>query len=514
MDNEIISINPATLEEIGRFPITPPQKVAEYVAEARAVCPVWQRMGFAKRAEYLLRARQYMLDHLDDFTKTITQDNGKPMAEALAAEIYPVADLIYYFAHNAEKLLASFNINIGVMGLLRRKSIISFQPMGVVGIISPWNYPFSIPAGEVAMALLCGNSVLLKPSSSTPLVGQKIAMMFEAAKLPEGVFRLVQGDGKIGEALVESRVDKILFTGSVEVGKRIMAKCAEKMTPLVLELGGKDPMIVRADADMDQATSGAVWGAFTNSGQCCASVERVYVHESIFDEFVETTLQKTKKLKQGNGMDPTVDVGPMTTLSQLQTVEIHVEDARRRGAVIHCGGERNRDLAGYFFRPTIITGVDHSYQCVREETFGPLMPVMSFSDDRQAIKLANDTQYGLTASVWTRDIKTGEEIAREIRAGTVMINDCVFTHAIPQTPWGGRKASGFGRSHSRFGLQELVTIHHVHTNKMSRKDFWWYPYKASLIRRFARLAKNLTGNLSSKTKALPTFYKIFRMRKL
>jgi len=213
-------------------------------------------------------------------------------------------------------------------------------------------------------------------------------------------------------------------------------------------------------------------------------------------------------------MDPTVDIGPMTTLSQLQIVEAHVEDARRRGAVIHCGGDRNRDLPGYFYKPTIITGVDHSYQCVHEETFGPLMPVMPFSDDRQAIQLANDSPYGLTASVWTRDIGTGEEIAREIRAGTVMVNDCVFTHAIPQTPWGGRKASGFGRTHSRFGLQELVTIHHVHTNKMSRKDFWWYPYKASLIRRFTRLARNLTGDLKSQIRAVPTFWKMFRMKKL
>ncbi len=512
--DEIISINPATLEEIGRFPVTAPQKVAEYVASARAACHVWQRMGFAKRAEYLLRAREHMLANLDDFTKTITRENGKPLAEALAAEIYPVADLIYYFAHHAEKLLRSYDLGIGVFGLLRRKSQISFQPLGVVGIISPWNYPFSIPAGETAMALICGNAVLLKPSSSTPLVGQKIAEMFEAAKLPEGIFQLVQGDSKTGEALVESHVDKICFTGSVGVGKHVMAKCAERMTPLVLELGGKDPMIVRADADIDCATSGAVWGAFTNSGQCCASVERVYVHESIFEEFVETALQKTNRLKQGNGMDPTVDVGPMTTLAQLQIVEAHVEDARRRGAVIHCGGERNRELPGYFFKPTIITGVDHSYQCVRDETFGPLMPIMSFGDDRQAIKLANDTPYGLTASIWTRGIREGEEMAREIRAGTVMINDCVFTHAIPQTPWGGRKASGFGRSHSRFGLQELVTIHHVHTNRLIRKDFWWYPYKASLVRRFARLSKTLTGGLLSKIKALPAFWKIFRMKKL
>jgi succinate-semialdehyde dehydrogenase/glutarate-semialdehyde dehydrogenase len=513
MADQIISINPATLEEIGRFPITTDQKVIEYVSEARAACPMWHRMGFEKRAMYLLRAREYLLDHIDDFARAITLDNGKPLVEALAAEIYPVADLIFYFVHHAERLLRPFNVPIGVWNLLNRKSRISFQPLGVVGVISPWNYPFSIPAGEVAMALLCGNSVLLKPSSSTPLVGQKIAEMFEAARLPEGVFTLVQGDSGTGNALVESHVDKILFTGSLDVGKHIMTKCAERMTPLVLELGGKDPMVVRADADLDCATSGAVWGAFTNSGQCCASVERVYVHESIFDMFVEMALQKTKRLRQGNGMDPAVDVGPMTTLSQLQAVEVHVEEAKQRGATIHCGGQRNQNLPGYFFPPTILTGVDHSFRCVREETFGPLMPIMPFADDRQAIQLANDTPYGLTASIWSKDIKTAKEMALEIRAGTVMINDCVFTHALCQTPWGGRKASGFGRSHSRFGLQELVTIHHIHTNKMFRKDFWWYPYSATMIRSLARLTKRLTGNLFSKISALPSFFKIFRMKK-
>lgn len=514
MPAQIISINPATLEEAGRVPIVPPHKVIGYVAHARAACPVWHRMGFKKRAGYILKAREYMLDNLDDFARTITIDNGKPLAESLTAELYPIADLIYYFARHAERLLADFSVPIGIMKFLRRKSAISFQPLGVVGIISPWNYPFSIPAGETAMALLCGNAVLLKPSSVTPLVGLKIAEMFKNAGLPDGVFQLISGDAETGSALVDSSIDKILFTGSAAVGRQIMAKCAQRLTPLVLELGGKDPMIVRADADLDQASSGAVWGAFTNSGQCCASVERVYAHESVFREFLELVLKKTSKLRQGNGMDPTVDIGAMTTLAQLQTVETHVEEARQRGATIHCGGERNREMHGYFFPPTVLTNVDHGFQCVRDETFGPLMPIMTFGDDRQAIQLANDTPYGLTASIWTKNMDAGEKMAREIRAGTIMINDCVFTHALSQTPWGGRKASGFGRSHSRFGLQELVTIHHVHTNRLFRKDIWWYPYSAGLIRNFARLTRRLTGGVFAKITALPSFFRLFRMKKL
>lgn len=512
--DEIISINPATLEEIGRASATPATKVHEYVAEARAALPLWRRMEFGKRAQYLLRARRYLLDHLDEFARTITIDNGKPLTESVTAEIYPIADLIHYFAHNAHALLKGESLPIGIMGLLRRNSQISYQPMGVIGIISPWNYPFSIPVGEVTMALICGNTVLLKPSSATAMVGKKIEEMFLAAGLPQGVFTHIAGDARAGESLAESSIDKLFFTGSTSAGRQVMAICAKKMTPLVLELGGKDPMIVRTDADMDQATSGVVWGAFTNAGQCCASVERVYVHESIFDEFVELCVRKVGKLKIGNGLDPEVDIGAMTTIEQLQKVEAHIEDAITRGAHIHCGGKRLHDMRGHFFQPTIITGVDHSFACVREETFGPVMPIMSFADDRQAIQLANDTPYGLTASIWSRDIRMAKELARDIKAGTVMINDCVFTHALPQTPWGGRGASGFGRSHSRFGLLEMVSIHHTHTNRLRRKDIWWYRYDLALYKKFSILARRLTEGLVSQVTAIPTFLRLWWKKKL
>ncbi|MFH0799596.1 MAG: aldehyde dehydrogenase family protein [Pseudomonadota bacterium] len=511
---DIISFNPATLEEIGRTNVTPTPKVMEYVAEARAAYSIWDRMGFAERGKRLLKAREYLLDHVDDFARTITLDNGKPLVEALTAEIFPVADLIHYFAHNAERLLKGSKVPIGVMGLLRRSSRISFRPIGVVGIISPWNYPFSIPAGETAMALICGNAVLLKPSSATALVGRKIEEMFSVAGLPPGVFRHLPGDAATGETLTTSSIGKLFFTGSVGAGRQVMAACARNLTPLVLELGGKDPMIVRADADMEQATSGAVWGAFTNCGQCCASVERVYVHESIFDRFVKMCVEKAARLKVGNGLEAGTDIGAMTTLDQLQKVEAHVEDAISRGAKIRCGGERIRDMRGHFFPPTIITGIDHSFACVRDETFGPLMPVMPFVDDMQAIRFANDTAYGLTASVWSRDIGTAERMAREIRAGTVMINDCVFTHALSQTPWGGCKASGFGRSHSRFGLQEMVEIRHVHTNRLRRKDIWWYGYDSPLYSNFAKLARHLTGGVFSQIRAVPSFARLWFKKKL
>ena len=508
--DEIISTNPANLEEIGRVPITSPAKVREHVAKARAAWPMWRRLTFNDRGRYLLKAREYLLDNIDHFAQTITKDNGKPLVESLTAEIYPIADLLYHFANHAEDTLKEFNLPIGIMNWLGRRSRISFQPLGVIGIISPWNYPFSIAAGEVASALVCGNAVLLKPSSATPLVGNLIEEMYAAAELPPDIFTHVPGNASTGTALIESHIDKLLFTGSVSTGKEIMAACAKHLTPLVLELGGKDPMIVRADADLDQATSGAVWGAFTNCGQCCASVERVYVHESIFDQFVQMCVDKAAKLKIGNGLDPDVEIGAMTTLAQLKQVETHVEEATARGATVHCGGRRLPEKTGYFFPPTIITGVDHSFSCVRDESFGPLMPVMRIFDDRQAIQLANDSAYGLTASIWTKNIRTADQMAREIRTGTVMINDCVFTHALPQTPWGGCKHSGFGRSHSRFGLQELVTIHHIHTNPLRHKDMWWYGYNLDLYQRFSKLASLLTSDLKSKLRGFSTFLKIWR----
>jgi acyl-CoA reductase-like NAD-dependent aldehyde dehydrogenase len=514
MMEEIVSTNPATLEEVGRVPATSPAKVRERVAAARAASPIWRRKSFKKRGKYLLRARKFLLDNIDEFAETITIDNGKPLTEALTAEIYPIAELLYHFAHNTESTLEDSTLPIGVMKFLRRRSTVSFEPMGVVGIISPWNYPFSIAVGEVAMALICGNTVLLKPSSETPLVGKIIEEMWDATGLPQDVFSHLPGNSETGEALVKSNVDKIFFTGSVGVGKRVMAACAENVTPLVLELGGKDPMIVRADADLDVATSGAVWGAFTNAGQCCASVERVYVHESIFDEFVELCVRKALKLRIGNGLDPDVDVGAITTQSQLEHIEAQMLEASERGATIHCGGRPITDRRGRFYPPTVLTGIDHSFSCIRDETFGPTMPVMSFTDDKQAVRLANDSAFGLTASIWTKNIVEGQKIARNIEAGTIMINDCVFTHALPGTPWGGCKHSGFGRSHSCFGLHEMITPHHIHTNRIIAKDMWWYGYNMKVFRSFSVLAKTLTGGFLKQIGGFSDFLNLWRRKKL
>lgn len=510
----LISTNPATLERLGEVAVTPPADVHAAVARARAAQPTWGALAFAERRACLLRARDYLLQHLDAFALTITQENGKPLVEALTAELYPLADLLYYFAHHTETLLREERLPTGLMRLLRRTSRLTYRPVGVVGIIAPWNYPFSIPAGSVAMALMAGNTVVLKPSSATPLVGMRVAEMFEAAGLPSDVFIHLPGDASTGQALCEAPLHKLIFTGSVGVGKKVMAACAQHLTPCVLELGGKDPMIIRADADLDFASSGAVWGAFTNAGQCCASVERVYVHQSVAERFTQLVVQKTQQLRQGIGTNAAVDIGPLTTAAQLALVERHVDEARARGARILTGGERNTAFPGYFYRPTVLTNLDHSFTVMREETFGPLLPIMTFSDDREAVQLANDTTFGLTASVWSRDRHAAERMATRIHAGTVTINDCLYTHAICQTPWGGSGESGFGRTHGKVGLMEFVEPRHLHLNAWApRKDVWWYPYGQPVYNLFRTMARTVTGSWWRRVLGLPTLLRSLKLPK-
>ncbi|MBI4669285.1 MAG: aldehyde dehydrogenase family protein [Elusimicrobia bacterium] len=465
----------------------------------------------------MLKARTYMIEHIDDVAQTISKDNGKPLSEALSADIYPVADLMSYFAKNTQKLLRPKKIGIGVWNMLLRSSQLHFFPAGVIGIISPWNFPLSIPFGEIVMSLMAGNCVIHKASSATPLVGQKIEEIIKAAGLPEGVFTNLPGDSSTGTALIEAGVDKILFTGSVAVGKKVMEMAAKTLTPVVLELGGKDPMIVCADADLETASSAAVWGAFTNSGQVCASVERVYVHETVAEEFIAKVMEKTKKLRQGPGHNNhDVDVGAMTTEGQLREVEEQISDAKKRGARILIGGERNSQFKGWFYKPTILTGVDHTFKTVMEETFGPTMPIMIFKTEDEAVRLSNDTTFGLTASVWTKDISRGYELAKQIKAGTVTVNECVYTHAVCQTPWGGHGDSGYGRTHSYLGLMEVVRPQHIHISRLTfMKDFWWYPYGEPLYRLFKKAAATLTtGDLCGFLPSLGTMIRLARLKKI
>lgn len=502
---EIVSYDPATGEEVGRVPLASAEEVLAAVARARQAQAAWGDAGYSSRRKLVMRARQIVLEDLEEIALLISRETGKPVAEAISMELTPTLDLMQFFARRTKHLLRAEKINIGQYGLMGRTSRIVYQPLGVIGIISPWNFPWAIPLGEVVMALMAGNAVVLKPSELTPLVGLKIADVFKRAGLAEGVLQVVTGDGTTGSALVEAGVDKIMFTGSVVTGKRVAQAAAKTLTPVVLELGGKDPMIVLEDADVETAASAAVWGAFSNSGQACASVERCYVHERVAAEFIESVVSQTRALRQAIGTKEDTDIGSMSSESQVSIVEEHVEDAVKRGASVLTGGKRGQQLRGAFYEPTVLKDVDHTMTIMREETFGPVLPVMTFKAEDEAIRLANDSVFGLTASVWTRDARRGNRIAEQLEAGTVMVNEVLYTHGIAQTPWGGRKQSGLGRTHGRLGLLELVHPQHIHVNRLSRlRDFWWFGYSASAGRLFRGFAKRFaTGNPLQTSLILP-----------
>ncbi len=506
--SEIISFDPATGEEIGRVPLLKPESVAAAVARARAAQPAWANLSIKERARIVLKAREIMLAEMDEIATLVSRETGKPAAEALSMEVVPTLDAMHYFAREAGTLLQPQKIDIGQYGLMGRSSRIVYKPVGVVGIISPWNFPLGTPAEEVVMALMPGNSVVLKPSELTPLTALKIGEIFSKAGLPQGLLEIVTGDGSTGAALIDARVDKIMFTGSVATGKRVAEAAAKHLTPVVLELGGKDPMVVLEDADIENAARGAVWGAFANSGQACASVERCYVHESVAQQFIDKVVAGTQTLHQGVGTEDGSDVGAMTTERQLEIVEDHVSEAVKQGAEVLTGGERG-DVQGLFYRPTVLTNVTQDMTIMQEETFGPVLPIMTFKTEEEAIRLANDSVYGLTASVWTKDISRGKRIAERIDAGTVTVNEVLYTHAIAQTPWGGVKDSGYGRTHGRLGLLELVTPQHIHVNRISfLPDLWWFRYTSDARQLFRGLAQRFTSG--SIVKASPLMPQVIR----
>ena len=502
---EIVCINPATGEENGRVPLLSASDVAAAVRRARQAQPAWAQLSFRARAEFILGAREIVLAHVDEIAALISRETGKPPAEATSMEVVPTLDLMYYFAHKAERLLRRQKIDIGQYGLMGRSSYLVYKPLGVVGIISPWNFPWATPLDEVVMALIAGNAVVLKPSELTPLAALKIGEVFKEARLPEGLVEIVTGDGSTGAALVEAGVDKVMFTGSVATGKRVAEAAARHLIPVVLELGGKDPMVVLDDASLENAARAAVWGGFCNAGQACASIERWYVHESIAREFTKLVVDETRKLKVGPPDGDAIDVGSMTNERQLRIVENHIQDAVEQGAHVETGGRRVENTDGWFHEPTVVTNVDHSMDLMRDETFGPVLPIMTFKTDDEAVRLANDSIYGLTASVFTSDIARGRRIAERIDAGTVMINEVVYTHAIAQTPWGGVKQSGYGRTHGKLGLLELVSAQHIHLNRVPwLPDVWWFRYTkdaANLFRGFAR--RFTTGSVLNSSLLLP-----------
>lgn len=503
--------NPATGEPLMEFTCTSTEDVGSAVAAARAAQGKWAATPVAERVRVLRRFQRLLFEQKELVAALISDEAGKPRVEALLTEVVVTLDAVDFYGREAPRMLRAEPVPHANPMMKTKRGWLVREPYGVVGIISPWNYPFSIPASEVMAALVTGNAVVLKPSELTPLSSLQLKDLFEEAGLPAGLFHVIGGDGLTGATLVGSAIDKLIFTGSLATGKKIAAAAAARLMPVVLELGGKDPMIVLADTDVDVASSAAVWGAFMNAGQTCLSVERCYVHKDVYPRFVDRCVDKTKKLRIGKGSDPEVDVGPLISLHQLRTVEAHVEDAVAQGARILTGGHRLPDVGENFYAPTVLTDVHHGMRVMREETFGPLLPIMSFTTDDAAVSLANDCQFGLAASVWTRDRARGEALARRIEAGTVMVNDLITSFGISEAPHGGVKASGLGRTHGRAGLEEMVRSKYIDSDLLpGMAKVWWFGYGAEFLEQMRGFVDMLFGNragnrLSGGAKSIKAF---------
>ena len=477
----IRAVNPASGEVLREIACATSADVTEAVSRARGAQPEWERTSLRHRLAVVEKFQRLLTERKQQVARVITSESGKPYAEALLTEILVVLDTARFLRDQSYEFLREKPVPHGSLVTKTKRGRLVHEPYGVIGIISPWNYPFAIPATESLAAIVTGNAVVLKPSELTPLSALELAALLREAGVPENVFQVLVGDGLTGAALAESNIDKLIFTGSVATGKRIAQTAAARLLPVVLELGGKDPMVVLDDADLDVASSGAVWGAFVNAGQACLSVERCYVHRKIYDSFTSLCAEKAKQLRIGNGMDPATDIGPLIYERQLRTVEQHVEDARGQGGRVLTGGKRLPSLGPNFYSPTVLADVTHQMLVMREETFGPVLPIMPFDSDDEAIRLANDSEYGLAASVWTRDRSRGEKIARQIKAGMVMVNDAISCYGISEAPHGGIKASGIGRTHGKLGLEEMVRAKYLDVDLWPRiKKPWWYSYGAQM----------------------------------
>jgi acyl-CoA reductase-like NAD-dependent aldehyde dehydrogenase len=473
----IASRNPATGELLAEFDCATADEVRAAVAQARASQPAWEAAGAAHRARVLRRFMRLLHVQKREVARVIAQESGKVYVEALVAEVIVTLDVAKYMAGSARAFLRPERVPHSNPIVMAKSAYLLRRPYGVIGVISPWNYPFSIPAGQALAALVMGNAVVLKPSEFTPQTALVLRKLLHQAGVPEDVFQVVLGAGPTGAALVEAGLDKLVLTGSVPTGRRIAQAAAARLLPVLLELGGKDAMLVLDDADVEIASSAAVWGAFLNAGQTCLSVERCYVHRSLYESFVERCAAKTQELRVGPALEEHSEVGPLIHERQLRVVEEHVADALARGARLIAGGQRLPGLGPNFYAPTVLAGVTHEMRIMREETFGPVLPIMAFATDDEAVRLANDSDFGLSASVWTRDKSRGRALAARLQAGTVMVNDVLTCFGIAEAPHGGVKSSGMGRTHGRFGLEEMVQLKYVDSDWLPRlRKAWWYGY--------------------------------------
>ncbi len=466
--------NPATLEKITELAIASPEEVAEAVSRGRRAQAIWRTRSFPERAALFYRFRDLLIDEQEQLAAILSSESGKPQAEVYGNELFYLCDVIGFWAKNAAQFLKAEKIRPHLWMMKTKKVISEYHPLGVVGIISPWNFPLVLTAGDAIPALMAGNAVVIKPSELTPLTALFVVELVAKAGFPEHLLQVIIGAAETGEALID-QVDMIAFTGSVEVGKQVMRRAADRLIPVSLELGGKDPLIVLKDADLERAANACVWGALMNSGQVCTSIERIYVEESVYQPFVDKVVQKVQSLRQGPSHED-VDLGSMTSEAQFQKVSNQVSEALQRGAKALTGARPNPKFSGLYYEPTVLVDVNHDMAVIQEETFGPVLPIIKVRDAEEAIRLANDSRYGLDACIFTRDKEKARWMADQLVAGSVCINDGLVNYIIPDTPMGGVKESGFSRRHGVEGIRKYCRQKSIVIDRFGQKsEFPWFP---------------------------------------
>ncbi len=469
------AIAPATGEQIGVIDQTPISQVDQFYQRGRNAFTAWSMLSVNERLAFLWRLKEIIVERMEEVAKIIAADTGKVLPEALIADIMPTLDGIEHICRHAENILKRKKVTTPIL-LIGKKSYVEYMPRGVVLVISPWNYPFQLAMIPVVSALAAGNSIILKPSEVTPLVGKCMEDLFREAGFPEGVIQVAHGGKEVGAAFTAGKPDYIFFTGSVRTGKVIQEAASKNLIPCTLELGGKDPMIVFADAHIERAAKGAAWAAFTNSGQVCMSAERLYVERQVYEKFLLLLKKEISKLRHGT--DENDDVGSMTFPGQIQIVKEQLDDALTKGAVLETGVPPWEWKPGMFLPLMVLTNVNHEMKLIQEESFGPILPVIPFDHEDEVINLANDTEYGLNASVWTSDIKKARRVASRLVSGAVVINDAIITVANHSLPFGGAKQSGLGRYHGEMGLKIFCHEKSIIEDKGRKKtEIHWYPYK-------------------------------------
>ncbi len=488
--------NPATGEVIGTVPVADAADLAGMVSRAREAQPGWNELGYSRRGAVLRRAQRWMLEHSERVIGAVIQETGKTYEDAQATDFAYIVESLGFWAGRAAEYLADERSHYwGHPAVAGKKLGMRYVPIGVVGVIGPWNFPLVNGFGDCLPALMAGNAVILKPSEVTPLSSQLMAEMFGQCGMPDHVFTVATGDGSTGAALAAT-VDCIMFTGSTRTGRLVAAAAAQALIPCHLELGGNDPMIVCADADVEKAATAATYYSMNNAGQVCISVERVYVEEPVYDEFVRLVADKVGRLRLGPPSGPgSVDVGAIIFPPQLETIEAHVGDAVAKGARLLVGGHAHADAGGHFYAPTVLADADHTMDTMREETFGPVIPIMKVADVDEAVRLANDSSYGLQASVWTRDTPRGEQIARRLEVGAVCVNTAQLNYFALTLPMGGWKASGLGTRHGAGGIRKYCRVQSVLVSGFGpRRELFMFPYGERATALLGRLYRTIYGH--------------------